>query len=286
MQSLIALEAKMSISDYHPPVDQLLTLGETDPTGHDKWPDYLALGIGREHIPELFRMASDESLNQVGKVEGPEDWASIHAVRALGQLHDESTINGLIELLTIHEDHEWIQEELPEVFALVGPAAIPALAAYLADSSHEMYARSYAATALEAIAEDYPESRDANIEAIAKALEQFSENDPALNAFLIGDLAQLKATETLPLIEQAFEADKVDKFVITLNDVLVFMGLKENVELSLPLADSPPSQPESLPAAIDLFNPPPGRISSMSTPLKFSGKKVGTKKKGKRGKKR
>lgn len=276
----------MSISDYHSPVDQLLTMGETDPTGHDKWPDYLALGIGREHIPELFRMANDEALNEIGKVEGPEDWASIHAVRALGQLRDESTIGGLVELLTTQADHEWIQEELPEAFAMIGPAAIPALSAYLADSSHEMYARSYAANGLAAIAKEHSESRDASIEAIAKALEQFSDNEPEFNAFLIGDLAQLKATEKLPLIEQAFEAGKVDTFIYTLNDVLVFMGLKEDVELPLPSENFPLTQPERSPASIDLFNPPPRRTGSVSTPVKFSGKKVGGKKKGKRGKKR
>lgn len=275
----------MSVSDYHPPVDQLLTIGETDPTGHQKWPDYLALGIGQEHIPELFRMANDESLNEIGKVEGPEDWASIHAVRALGQLRDESTIDGLVELLTTQADHEWIQEELPEVFAMIGPAAIPALASYLADSSHEMYARSYAANGLAGIAKHHPESRDASIEAIAKTVEQFSDNEPEFNAFLIGDLAQLKATEKLPLIEQTFEAGKVDTFIATLDDVLVFMGLKEGVELPLPFGDFTQPQPSNPPDSIDLFNPPSRKIVSMSTPIKFSGKKVGGKKKGKRGKK-
>src|SRR5579864_6469484 len=221
----------MNTTAYHPPVDQLLTLGETDPVTHEAWPDYLALGIGKEDIPELIRMANDESLNEIGKVEGPEDWASIHAVRALGQLRDESTIESLVELLTTQQDHEWIQEELPEIFAMIGPAAIPALAAYLADGSHPLYGRSYAGEALVAIAEQYPEKRDESIGAIARAVEKFSENDPVLNGLIIGNLAHLKAREMLPLIEQAFQADSVDEITISLDDVLVMMGLKEREEM-------------------------------------------------------
>ena len=272
---------------YNPPVDQLLTLGDTDPVPHDRWLDYLALGIGREHIPELLRMANDEALNQIGKVEGPEDWASIHAVRALGQLRDESTIGPLVEMLTSQADHEWIQEELPEVFGMIGPAAIPALAAYLADTSHPMYPRSYAADGLAAIAKNYPESRDEGIGAIVPALEKYAENQPELNAFLIGNLAELKATETLPLIEKAFKAGSVDEMIVTPDDVQVFMGLKEREKQAVSLDDFLSRLPGEPQAAADLFNSPPRRISSTGgAPTKFSGKKVGGKKKAKRGKKR
>ena len=34
---------------YTPPLEQLLTLGSA--WGSQPWPDYLALGIGREHNP-------------------------------------------------------------------------------------------------------------------------------------------------------------------------------------------------------------------------------------------
>ena len=32
--------------------------------GSQPWPDYLALGLGPEHIPELIRMATDDDLNE------------------------------------------------------------------------------------------------------------------------------------------------------------------------------------------------------------------------------
>ncbi len=263
----------------------MLTLGDTDPVPHDRWPDYLALGIGPQHIPELLRMANDESLNQIGKVEGPEDWASIHAVRALGQLRDESTIEPLVELLTTQADHEWIQEELPEIFGMIGPAAIASLTAYLEDASRPMYGRSYAADGLVAIAKNYPESRDESIGAMVRVLEKYSENQPEFNAFLIGNLAELKATETLPLIEQAFKAGSVDEMVVTMDDVQVFMGLKEREKQAVSLDDFFSRLPAEPQAPANLFNSPP-RTPGIGAPTKFSGKKVGQKKKAKRGKKR
>ncbi len=220
----------MTDTKYAPPVDQLLTMGEADLLVVEEWPDYLALGIGTEHIPDLLHMANDEELNNA-ESDSVEVWAPVHAVRALGQLRDESTIEPLLKLLTDYDDEGWVHEEMPGVFELIGPASIPALSAYLADTTHSAQARSSAAGALSIIAERYPEHRTVSIEAITRTLERFEENDPELNAFLIGDLAQIKAVDTLPLVEKAFEAERVDEFIIDLDYTRVRMGLKEAEEL-------------------------------------------------------
>lgn len=220
----------MSTTSYTPPVDKLLTLGEPEPFVPDKWPNYLELGLGPEHIPDLIRMATDQELSTADS-ESVESWAPIHAMRALGQLHAEAAIEPLIQLLTVQAGDEWTQEELRFVFGLIGPAAIPALAAYLADTSHELYPRGYAAHGLEEIGNWHPESRSEVIAALSKQLEAFEENDYELNAFLISGLSHLKAVESLPLIERAFAADRVDEFVIGLDGVLVELGLKEREEI-------------------------------------------------------
>ena len=49
-------------SSYPPPINQLLTYGETEVHEPDKWPNYLELGLGPEHIPDLIRMVADEEL--------------------------------------------------------------------------------------------------------------------------------------------------------------------------------------------------------------------------------
>ncbi len=54
----------MGRESYTPPVDKLLTYGDGREIGENPkdWPQYLELGIGPEHIPDLIRMATDEEL--------------------------------------------------------------------------------------------------------------------------------------------------------------------------------------------------------------------------------
>src|SRR5438093_123369 len=73
-------------NDYKDPVARLLTLGDARPV--KTWPNYLELGLSREHVPELIRMATDDELNWADS-ESLEVWAPIHAWRALGQLRAE-----------------------------------------------------------------------------------------------------------------------------------------------------------------------------------------------------
>jgi hypothetical protein len=48
---------------------------------------------------------------------------------------------------------------MPEVFAAIGPVAIPALSAYLTDSSHDIYPRTTAADCLTTIGKKYPDAK-------------------------------------------------------------------------------------------------------------------------------
>jgi len=283
----------MSTTPYTPPVDKLLTLGEPQPFAPDRWPNYLELGLGPEYIPDLIRMATDHEIRGIepkeGEEEEPEFWAPIHAVRALGQLHAEAAIEPLIQLLTVQVGDEWMQEELRFVFGLIGPAAIPALAAYLADTSHELYPRGYAAHGLEEIGNWHPESRSEVIAALSKQLESFEENDYELNGFLISGLSHLKAVEALPLIERAFAADRVDEFVIGLDDVLVELGLKEREEIQIqdPLAQlferrGTPLRPDQITIVPpDTSQIRPSTQKTTGKPIKFSGKRI-TKKRRKK----
>ena len=82
------------ITSYTSPVDKLLTLGKPESTKPDNWPDYLELGLGPQHMPELISMATDpvfrspEAENE-SEEDDPDYWAPLHAIRALGQLHAE-----------------------------------------------------------------------------------------------------------------------------------------------------------------------------------------------------
>ncbi len=94
-------------------MSRLLVHGDCSKLPHQ--PNCLALGLGREHIPDLIRMATDESLHGTG-TESLDVWAPVHAWRALGQLRAEAAIELLISLLHYIDDEndEWVNEELPD----------------------------------------------------------------------------------------------------------------------------------------------------------------------------
>jgi hypothetical protein len=220
----------MTSSPYSPPVNRLLTLG--DCRRQKAWPDYPAqFGLTAEYIPELIRMATDKELNW-GDPDSREVWAPVHAWRALGQLKAEAAINPLIRLFHELEEFDWTGSEMPPVFALIGPVAIPALKNYLANNSYESIYRSTAAICLGEMAQAHPEARNDCVQILADQLAKHKKNDPEFNGFLVHELLTLKAVEAAPVMEQAFAADRVD---ITINgdwnEVQVALGLKTRAEV-------------------------------------------------------
>lgn len=217
----------MTTDNYAPPVSRLLSLG--DAHGGRGWPNYRALGLGPEHIPDLIRMALDEDLHWADP-DSDEAWAPIHAWRALGQLRAEEAVEPLLQLLWwIDEyDYDWIADELPNVFGLIGAPAIPPLAEYLADDGHPLWARLAAAGGLSEIGQRHPEARSDCIAALTTTLERFDELSPDLNGFLISYLADLDAVAAAPLIKRAFDADRVAEEVMgDWMDVQAALGLIE-----------------------------------------------------------
>ena len=217
---------------HQPPVESLLTYGESDRTTPDEWPDYRELGIGAEQIPELIQMATDEALNEAA-AESPEVWAPLHAWRALGQLRAVEAVEPLLELFDRLEDDDWVHEELPEVFALIGPTALPPLAAYLANLWHTDWSLISAIASIEKIGKQGPDARDEALAILEERLERFEENESDVNAFLVEALVELGAKEAAPLMERAFAEGYVDPMVIgDWEDVQVELGLKSAEEMA------------------------------------------------------
>ncbi len=217
------------MNQYPYPVNRLLNLG--DPRERHEWPVYTALGLTSEHVPDLIRMVLDDDLNEADS-ESCEVWAPLHAWRALGQLRAVAAIEPLLSLLwRIDERDDWVSEELPRVFSMIGVPAIPALTAYLADSTHGLFARIAAAHGLEWIARRYSAMREQSLAALSAQLEHYAEQDPTLNGFLVSNLLDLKAVEAAPLMEQAFAANKIDLSVMgDWEDAQIQLGLKAKRE--------------------------------------------------------
>jgi hypothetical protein len=236
------------MTEYPPPVAKLLTRGGPP---RDAWPNYLALGLGPEHVSDLIRLAADPIRNQAYS-DSPEVWAPQHAWRALGQLRAEQAVAPLLALLAPAEenDDDWALEELPKVFGMIGPPAIPALIAYLADTVWPLYARVAAAGGLEQVAKHHPDARPAVVEALSGQLEGAVQNDPSFNGFLLSYLLELNAVEAAPVIERAFAADAVDESIA---------GDWEDVQWELGLRDTPPDRRRYDPTPMLPLGPPASR---------------------------
>jgi hypothetical protein len=171
--------------------------------------------LAEEHIDDLIRMALDEDLHWA-ESSSSEVWAPIHAWRALGQLRAEAAIEPLLSLLDridLHND-DWVGEDLPGVFGIIGPAAIPGLTRVLGDVERGTWARVAACRGLVAIVERFPETRERAVEIVTDQLRRFAEQERGLNAFLVDGLVDLKAVESAGLIEEAYAADTVDVVVL------------------------------------------------------------------------
>ncbi|MBW4578112.1 MAG: DUF1186 domain-containing protein [Tildeniella nuda ZEHNDER 1965/U140] len=268
----------MSLDTYHDPVAKLLTYGDCHEMDLHDWHNYPeTVGLTVDDAPELIRMATDPALWELDD-DRLDVWAPIHAWRSLGQLHAEAAIVPLTQLFQ-ERDSDWVTEELPKVYAMLGTAAIPVLADYLHDTAHETWARNTSVDCLLEIARSHPESRDACVAPMLQQLESSAENDIDLNTILISALLDLKAVEAAPLIEQAFAAERVDEFMVgSWAGVQVELGLKQESDFD-PEALKPKMTPEmdeirKLIEKLDALNPPkPQGFGKTAQPKAQKGKK-------------
>ena len=235
-------ETRLGETIYPPPVDGLLAYADCRTL--PEWPNYLRLGLGPQHVDDLIRMATDMALRE-GDPEGREVWAPVHAWRALAQLRAEAAVEPLITLLRRidEKDDDWALDELPTVFTMIGPAAVPALDDYLARSAHGPWARMAAAAALAKIGTMHGEARGECVAALVRGLERFPEHEDSLNAALVTALVDLNAVEVAPLMQRVFEAKCVDVlFFGNWEDVQISLGLKSPVEAAKPYMTLPPGE--------------------------------------------
>jgi hypothetical protein len=214
---------------YTNPVAELLTYGEVDiDRRHEGWPDYLALGFTRGHVADLIRMATDLDLHDL-PAESLEVWAPVHAWRALGQMRAVEAARALVFLFERVKYDDWLAEELPTVFSMIGPAAVPALEAFLADDGVEDISRISVPSCLVRMAENHPGERDPCIGVLIRQLQKFETNGPVLNGILIWALIDLGATEAIDVIRQAYRENQVDFSILgDIEDAEIEMGLRKS----------------------------------------------------------
>jgi len=213
------------------PVLRLLELG--DPDDVKDWSIYRDLKITSEHLDELSQMAID-----VNFLDSDVDthWAGpIHAWRMLGELEIPGAIGPLVHALQEMSEEllDWAGDEFSTIFARIGPSGIPALTGLIANTKASNYSRWNAARCISAICEEHPESRADGVAVLTQQLEKFATNDPDLNAMLLINLViDLRAVESIGVIEQAFQAGRVNEdFMGGWDEVQVELGLKDRSEV-------------------------------------------------------
>ncbi len=241
----------MTPTDYTPPVSELISLG--DVRGKEEL-DYLALGLGPDHVSELCRMVLDKDLWWADS-ESVEVWSAIHAWRTLAQIGSPDAIESLLEVLGRIDEYndDWTMEELPDVFAAIGPVVLPHLTEFLADREQGLWSRVTCVACFEKMSEAHPETRQECIDTITRQLKRFERQDETLNGFLISTLIDLKAVEVAPLMQRAFDAGRVDWSVAgDWEDVQIELGLlkrrstpKRRFFPSVPASGTPPTSKAS-----------------------------------------
>jgi hypothetical protein len=244
--------------EFGEPLSRLFSFGKPRSTSPKLWRDYIGkLGLGRDLIPALIEIAADWASVE-SEDEDKDDagiWAPIHAWRALGQLGAVKAVEPLLRIMDPLDDveDEWYQEDFPEVFCLIGPAAIPQLLKYFEDQENLPNPRLVAESGLAKIAKQYPETREEILLVFREVFSHYEENDEDFNSLMICDLLDLKAIDMAEMIRDAFAAGRVDEFCVMWEEVEEALG---------PLAIEPPPKTESLhgltPADFaDLFYPEP-----------------------------
>lgn len=123
-------------------------------------------------------------------------------------------------------DDDWATNELPEVFAMLGPTTLPHLQTFLATTEKDDLARVSAAKAIERIGQRHQAAAGACVGILNDQLALHGAQPPHVNGFLIANLVHLNATETIETIRDAFNRNNVDYSIIgDVEEVQLELGL-------------------------------------------------------------
>lgn len=150
-------------------------------------------------------------------------YINLHVANAVSQLGDESGIALLLNQIYKREalDDDWIGELYPFWLSKFGEKLFSyAKQAY--GLSKETYVNAVISEAVKMVAKQQADLKPQATAILADWLSNFAHQDKDDNAVLIHDLYELRATEQLPLIKQAFDANKVS---------LSHMGDYEEIEI-------------------------------------------------------
>lgn len=215
-------------------VDSLKTLGE--PEDGRPWADYSRYGISSSDASRLVALVKDQD-GEFFTNDDEDDayWVPLHAWRALKPLMPAG-LEALIDGFHLFGEDDWALDEIPEVVAAAGNAAIAPLADFIVNNDNETMARSLAMGTLNQIGRTQPSLRAKVIKNLSDCLQDLPAEHSDLNGLLVSHLVEFKAVDTKAVIQTAFAEQRVDINICgDLEDVEIALGLR--TERSTPRPD-------------------------------------------------
>jgi len=177
------------------------------------------LEYGPEARDPLLALATDRELLHE---EAPACLGPIHAVRLLGELHDPTIDQPIIQMYPLELEYE--DEQAPQLWAedaaqIVGHLGAPALTelwAWFDDLGHAPASRAAAADAIAYVSAVDPEQRDAIIEGLRQRLAEA--DDKLQAAFVVSSLSRMAVADAYPQVLEAYRAGRVEGNFISASD--------------------------------------------------------------------
>lgn len=215
---------------YSPPVSDLLMLGRCN---WQQWHDYSHFHFSLNHVPDLVRMAQDLPL-----MDHDDDemiWAPVHAWRVLGILATTEACDCLLQLLwNDAQDDFYTPEYLPDAVGRLGVSAFKPLCLRVSDPCLSEQERLLAIDTLKCMHGFHPSLRTDIAGVFERLLNDTVDDSPLINSTIIAALVEMGCSNALPLIEKAYERDRVDCSILgELDDLENELNLKENALLDV-----------------------------------------------------
>lgn len=203
-------------ASYPVPINELLEWGDVLNMSH-QFADETDYTLWRKHIPALTRMALDPGLLN-GWPSEKSSWAPWHAIHALGNLQAWESAPALAKLADLEND--WLSDHLPHIWADMGMEVEPLLWMILENPAASVKQRGLTAQSLSMMAEDDDAMENKVVKGFEKILGNAKTFDSTVNAYLIHFLREMEAEQDVwDVIESAFDKDRVDLDIITLEDL-------------------------------------------------------------------
>lgn len=211
-------------------VDRLRALGECASTL--EWVTdesyYKKSLVTSSDTPELIELA----INVDYFLSEDEDyyWLPVHAWRLLGRIGAVEAIQPLIGCFNTHFDDEWCQDELPEVFSLIGKDALIPLSTFLTNKSQTDRGYYLAIESMTYIAMRDETQEKYVIDIFTNILDDTNEESAYLNTLIVMRLIEFNAEHKMQYIAKAVKRDMVETW---------FTGDIETIEINMGIRPEP-----------------------------------------------